>query len=348
VRVVDLKKPLATIHGRYLLESRIEAGELGSLWWAHDGASGRECVVCLVDIAKDGPDDPVPCSGREAMAFAQGECGQLVSMVEHGEWEGMTFFVLTLPQGEQDSSGQSRENIRATLPSESAQWGEQSGDLEPDPDGRVGSEECPARAGLADDPPSTFRAVVTGRGTLESVAEDEETAEASLALPHWRYAPKVAALSLALAAVAVMLVARFWSGDSTANQTPARLGRSSGKMVSATRPLPSASVRPLESAQPGPGSLSRPASPEKAPELGGERALLWTRSVPGRVGQPAEVMNRRVGASGAGLPRNLGTFRARPPPAASQQPASNPPWAGRLPPVPSIRAAVLEVPDYGI
>jgi hypothetical protein len=347
VREVDLKKPLAQIHGRYLLEDRIEAGELGSLWWARDGSSGRQCVVCLVDIPRTGTNDRIPCSGREAMAFAQGECGRLVSMVEHGEWEGMTFFVLALPNDGQDASDPSRETrIRATLPSESPQWGERGGPG-PESDVQVLFEGAPTRAGLPDDPPSTCRPVVAGPESLQGEDDDEPSSEIGIVPPRRRYASKIAAVSLGLAAVAVLLMTRLWHEDPVATQTPEELGQASGKMVSAA--LPAASTLPWGSARPATGSLLAPPT-RAAQNPGRERVLVWSQSAPGRAGQPSDATKRRAGAPGTGmdLPKNLATLRTSPAPIGSQQSATRRPWSGRLAPAPSSRVVVVEEPDYGI
>jgi hypothetical protein len=200
------------VAGRYALDRRIDAGELGSLWWATDRVTGRFCILCLVDVPPRGPDEPIRCSSREAMALAQVQCGQLLRMVGYGEWEGMPFFVLGLDEeGSPEVSGTGDGEL-----------GDRHVRVPSSPHGWVPIERLATPVTVADDcPPSTCRGVVSGARGADAMpplaaVEAEQTlrcAASTVPRPSW----KAAVLWLSLLTVAILAVARLRGASPTTN-----------------------------------------------------------------------------------------------------------------------------------
>jgi hypothetical protein len=208
--MVDSLSGRPLVAGRYALDRRIDTGELGSLWWATDRVTGRFCILCLVDVPPRGPDEPVRCSSREAMALAQVQCGQLVRMVESGEWEGMPFFVLGLDEeGSPEAGGTGDGELgerHVRVPSSPREW--------------VPIERLATPVTVADDgPPSTCRAVVSSTADPlppSATVEAEQTLR-SAASTAPRTSWKAAVLWLSLLTLAILTVAKLRGGSPTTN-----------------------------------------------------------------------------------------------------------------------------------
>ena len=260
--MVDSLSGRPLVAGRYALDRRIDTGELGSLWWATDRVTGRFCILCLVDVPPRGPGEPIRCSSREAMALAQVECGQLVRMVEHGEWQGMPFFVLGLDE-EDPAQGELGE-CHVRVPLSPHEWNP--------------IERLATPVTVADDsPPSTCRAVVSG---TEDAAPPSANVEAEQTLPcaasTVSRAPwKTAVLWLSLLAVAILVVAKLRGASPTSNaaafdpNVPAYVLSAAASSRGMASPVVSASAsadsaRAPASVDPGPRARSR-AAPSPQP-----------------------------------------------------------------------------------
>jgi hypothetical protein len=204
--MVDSLSGRPLVAGRYALDRRIDTGELGSLWWATDRVTGRFCILCLVDVPPRGPGEPIRCSSREAMALAQVQCGQLVRMVEHGEWQGMPFFVLGLDEEDPAQGELGERHVR--VPSSPREW--------------IPIERLATPVTVADDsPPSTCRAVVSGTADsappLANVEAEQTLRCAASTVPR---APWKTAVRLSLLTVAILVVAKLRGSSPTSSAAP--------------------------------------------------------------------------------------------------------------------------------
>jgi hypothetical protein len=259
--MLDSHSGKPVVAGRYTLERRIDTGELGSLWWATDRVTGRPCMLCLVDVPPMGPGEPIRCSSREAMALAQVQCGQVVRMVERGEWQGMPFFVLGL--GEEDSEEDSAADPDGTELAIDASRARPRLATRPQFDsfGCVPVERLITPVTVADDsPPSTCRAVIA------SDHGEDTTPPASIAAPtsgaRGRAAWKVVALVAALVAAVILVGSRIGRPRPSPNAPAADSADLRCSASSDVDPGGAGLVGSAAGAEVGPEPSSRP---EKAP-----------------------------------------------------------------------------------
>jgi hypothetical protein len=307
---------------RYSLESPIESGPAFSLWWARERPSGRECVVCLVDISETGSQDRQPASHREVMAFAQGKYGQSACVIEHGEWEGVAFFVVALAATDRPVQSRRAAIVEGSRPSAAPSADAQKVD-----------------AGPEGDHPSPVKSRAPRAAALGNPAQP--WSESPSTRLKWLSNPGAVALLLALVTGCFLLLGWLWPEDPDRSERSTDRASIEDRTAEGLDPLSSVS----SSLAAAPGLAPTPTLPKSPPlDAGEDRATAATE----REGPRPIGLGKPYFAPGAGRPRVLAPahgFSARGAPIRSE---------GDSPPSPSSPlndSSLPETPagrDYGI
>ena len=107
-RPIRVVAPGAVVASRYILDRKLGAGGMGSVWLAYDQSLQSFCAIKVLHENQALDDELRSRFRREATVAARIHSENVVGILEHGEWQGLPYIAMEFIEGEDLDSRLSR------------------------------------------------------------------------------------------------------------------------------------------------------------------------------------------------------------------------------------------------